>query len=74
MAKKSKGGSAREEELKTEEKSPHDRAPYQKNADRDPVKSAEETGTSPARDMGRLSSRVERSHFQTLSGWPRSRF
>jgi hypothetical protein len=30
------------------EKSQHDRAPYQKNADRNPVKSAEETRNVPA--------------------------
>ncbi len=29
------------------EKSQHDRAPYQKNADRNPVKSAEETRDIP---------------------------
>jgi hypothetical protein len=54
MAKKSKGGSAREEELKTDEKSPHDRAPYQKNADRDPVKSAEETRHIPSQGHGAI--------------------
>jgi hypothetical protein len=31
-----------------EEKSQHDRAPYQENKDRDPVKSAEETRHVPA--------------------------
>jgi hypothetical protein len=33
----------KEEQPEEKEKSQHDRAPYQKNADRDPVKSAEET-------------------------------
>jgi hypothetical protein len=37
----------RKEQPKDKEKSPHDRAPYQKNADRDPVKSAEETRNVP---------------------------
>jgi hypothetical protein len=54
MAKKSKGGSGREEEPKTEEKSPQDRAPYQKNSDRDPVKSAEETRHIPSQGPGAI--------------------
>jgi hypothetical protein len=34
---------------KDEEKSQHDRAPYQKNEDRDAVKSAEETKDVPTK-------------------------
>jgi hypothetical protein len=34
---------------KDKEKSPIDRAPYQKNADRNPVKSAEETRNIPTK-------------------------
>jgi hypothetical protein len=37
----------KEEQPEEKEKSQHDRAPYQKNADRDPVKSAEETRDVP---------------------------
>jgi hypothetical protein len=37
----------KEEQPKDKEKSQHDRAPYQKNADRNPVKSAEETRDMP---------------------------
>jgi hypothetical protein len=33
----------KKEQPEDKEKSQHDRAPYQKNADRNPVKSAEET-------------------------------
>jgi len=33
--------------VEEEEKSQHDRAPYQENQDRDPVKSAEETRHVP---------------------------
>jgi hypothetical protein len=54
MAKKSKSGSVREEEPKTEEKSQHDRAPYQKNSDRDPVKSVEETRHIPSQGHGAI--------------------
>jgi hypothetical protein len=35
-----------------EEKSQQDRAPYQKNADRDPVKSVEETRDIPSQGHG----------------------
>ncbi len=34
-------------EAQPKERSQHDRAPYQKNSDRDPVKSAEETRHIP---------------------------
>jgi hypothetical protein len=54
MAKKSKGGSGREPKSKVEEKSPHDRAPYQKSADRDPVKSVEETRHIPSQGHGAI--------------------
>jgi hypothetical protein len=37
----------KEEQPEEKEKSQHDRAPYQKNADRDAVKSAEETRDVP---------------------------
>jgi hypothetical protein len=37
----------KKEPPETKEKSPHDRAPYQKAADRNPVKSAEETRDVP---------------------------
>jgi hypothetical protein len=37
----------KKEQLKEKEKSQQDRAPYQKNADRNPVKSAEETRNVP---------------------------
>ncbi len=37
----------KKEQLEDKEKSQHDRAPYQKNADRNPVKSAEETRDVP---------------------------
>ena len=47
MAKKSKRGSG-QGEPKAEEKSQQDRAPYQKNSDRDPVKSVEETRHIPS--------------------------
>ena len=53
MAKKSKGGSG-EREPKTEEKSQQDRAPYQKNSDRDPVKSVEETRHIPSQGHGAI--------------------
>ena len=53
MVKKSKGGSGRRES-KAEEKSPQDRAPYQKNSDRDPVKSAEETRNIPSQGPGAI--------------------
>jgi hypothetical protein len=52
MAKKSKGGSGQVEEPKAEEKSQEDRAPYQKNSDRDPVKSVEETRHIPSQGHG----------------------
>ena len=41
-----------EEDVKTEEKSQHDRAPYQKDKDRDPVKSVEETRHIPSHGHG----------------------
>jgi hypothetical protein len=41
-----------EQEPKAEEKSQHDRAPYQENADRDPVKSVEETRHVPSQGHG----------------------
>jgi hypothetical protein len=50
MDKKSQGDSGRES--KTAEKSQHDRAPYQKNSDRDPVKSVEETRHVPSQGHG----------------------
>jgi hypothetical protein len=37
----------KKEQPEDKEKSQHDRAPYQKNKDRDPVKSAEETRHVP---------------------------
>jgi hypothetical protein len=37
----------KKEQPEDKEKSQHDRAPYQKNADRNPVKSAEETRDVP---------------------------
>ena len=37
----------KKEQPEEKEKSQNDRAPYQKNADRDPVKSAEETRDIP---------------------------
>jgi len=37
----------KKEQPEDKEKSQHDRAPYQKNADRDAVKSAEETRDVP---------------------------
>ena len=43
-----------EEEPRPEEKSHHDRAPYQKNKDRDPVKSVEETRNIPTQGHGAL--------------------
>jgi hypothetical protein len=52
MVKKSKGGSGRES--KAEEKSQEDRAPYQKNSDRDPVKSVEETRHIPSQGHGAI--------------------
>jgi hypothetical protein len=52
MVKKSKGGPGRES--KAEEKSQPDRAPYQKNSDRDPVKSAEETRDIPSQGPGAI--------------------
>ena len=52
MAKKSEGESGQEQEPKAEEKSQEDRAPYQKNSDRDPVKSAEETRHIPSQGHG----------------------
>jgi hypothetical protein len=39
----------KKEQPEDKEKSPHDRAPYQKNADRNPVKSAEETRNIPTK-------------------------
>ncbi len=46
---KSRKGATRKEpaEAQRKEDSQHDRAPYQKNSDRDPVKSAEETRHIP---------------------------
>jgi hypothetical protein len=41
-----------EEESGPEEKSQHDRAPYQKNKDRDPLKSVEETRDIPTLGHG----------------------
>jgi hypothetical protein len=38
----------KKEQPEDKEKSQHDRAPYQKDADRDPVKSAEETRDVPS--------------------------
>ena len=38
-----------EEQQGDKEKSQHDRAPYQKNQDRDPVKSAEQTHDVPTK-------------------------
>ena len=52
MAEKSKRAS--EQESKAEEKSPQDRAPYQKNSDRDPVKSVEETRNVPSQGHGAI--------------------
>jgi hypothetical protein len=52
MAKKSKLTSGRES--KAEEKSQQDRAPYQKNSDRDPVKSVEETRHIPSQGHGAI--------------------
>ncbi len=52
MAKKSKLASGREP--KAEEKSQQDRAPYQKNSDRDPVKSVEETRHIPSQGHGAI--------------------
>jgi hypothetical protein len=43
-----------EEEPKTEAASHHDRAPYQKNKDRDPVKSVEETRDIPSQGHGAI--------------------
>jgi hypothetical protein len=37
----------KKQQPETQEKSQHDRAPYQKNGDRNPVKSAEETRNIP---------------------------
>jgi hypothetical protein len=37
----------KKEQPEDKEKSQHDRAPYQKNSDRNPVKSAEETRDIP---------------------------
>jgi hypothetical protein len=51
MAKKKRGS---EQEPKATEKSPQDRAPYQKNADRDPVKSVEETRHIPSLGHGAI--------------------
>ena len=39
----------RKEQPKDKEKSQHDRAPYQKSSDRNPVKSAEETRNIPTK-------------------------
>ena len=39
----------KKEKPEDKEKSQHDRAPYQKNADRNPVKSAEETRNIPTK-------------------------
>jgi hypothetical protein len=47
-----KDSSKDEQGSKEEEKSQHDRAPYQKNADRDPVKSVEETRHVPSQGHG----------------------
>ena len=52
MAEKSKRTSERESKAK--EKSQQDRAPYQKNSDRDPVKSAEETRHVPSQGHGAI--------------------
>jgi hypothetical protein len=52
MAENSKRTSAQEQESKAEEKSQHDRAPYQKDADRDPVKSVDETRHVPSQGHG----------------------
>jgi hypothetical protein len=49
MAKKKRDP---EQEPKAGEKSQGDRAPYQKNADRDPVKSVEETRDIPSQGHG----------------------
>ena len=43
-----------EEESRPEEKNQHDRAPYQKNKDRDPVKSVEETRDIPTQGHGAI--------------------
>ena len=43
-----------QEESRPEEKSQHDRAPYQKNKDRDPVKSVEETRNIPSQGHGAI--------------------
>jgi hypothetical protein len=48
MPKASKRTTKKERaEAQPKERSQHDRAPYQKNSDRDPVKSAEETRHIP---------------------------
>jgi hypothetical protein len=49
MPKSSKRRATRKEpaEAQPKERSQHDRAPYQKNSDRNPVKSAEETRHIP---------------------------
>jgi hypothetical protein len=39
----------KQEQPEDKEKSQHDRAPYQKNADRNPVKNAEETRHIPTK-------------------------
>jgi hypothetical protein len=52
MAEKSEGEAGQVEEPKAEEKSQEDRAPYQKNSDRDPVKSVEETRNIPGQGHG----------------------
>jgi hypothetical protein len=51
MAKDSKQTSE-DEQKSNEEKSQLDRAPYQKNSDRDPVKSVEETRHIPSQGHG----------------------
>jgi hypothetical protein len=52
MANDTKGLPEDEEESRAEEKSQHDRAPYQKNSDRDPVRSVEETRHIPSQGHG----------------------
>lgn len=41
-------------EPNSKERSQHDRAPYQKNSDRDPVKSAEQTRHIPTQGHGAI--------------------
>jgi hypothetical protein len=45
---------AHKQEPKDEKSSQHDRAPYQKDSDRDPVKSVEETRHIPTQGHGAI--------------------